>query len=119
MNGKDVLPPIPSWYADLYLAIESSRSSQRRIYGFLSVGGCDHDHVPSSGQSIHQCEQLCDHTSLHLPIHIVTVGRYGIDLIYEHYAGRTVLCLIEHIPQTFLGLSIIAAHDLRALYREE
>ena len=92
----------PAWrvrHADLDLAIEAARPSQRRIEHLGDVGGADDDHLAARDEAVHQAEQLRDDALLDLADDLGALGRDGVDLVDEEDRRRAARRLLEDLAE--------------------
>ena len=121
MYLQDLFPALKIRKFNGYTSVKTSRSCQRRIKRFRSVGCCQDDDTVISFKTIHLCQKLVQgllsfiiaaHTS-------ITLLANGINLINKHDTGRLFLGLIKQIP--YLGCSHTDKHlnKLRTGNREK
>src|SRR3990172_6325951 len=84
----------------IHLAIETTRTQQRRVEHVRTVGRGDHDHALGAFKAVHFHQQLVER----LFAFVVTAAEAGaaltpdgIDFVDKNNAGRVFLRLLEHV----------------------
>ena len=98
MDLQDFPTTFPGRNADLYLPVETTRSSQSGVDSIFPVGGTDDDHLAPSGHAVHQGEQLGDDPPFDLARNVLAFRRDRIQLIYENDGGRVLFRFLELLP---------------------
>src|SRR5213080_4524314 len=92
--------------ADLYLPVEASWTSERRINGVGPVGSTYHDDVSPGAHTVHQGEQLRHDSMFHFTSHFFSLGSDGIQFVDEDDARSSLLGFLEDLAESSLGLTI-------------
>ncbi len=104
MHLKDLLTLLDVRKLNVYLAVKTTCPQQCLVKYVGPVGGCQDNHTAVCSEAIHLSEELVESI---LPFVIGTEVRvaaagtpHSVYLIYEHYARRLLLGLLEQIPDT-------------------
>lgn len=101
------------------LPIKTTEPSEGGVERVRPVGGSNNNDVSSSLEAVHEGEQLRDHSSLHLTVHLLSVRSDRIDLVDEYNSRTIFFSLLESLSKVALGLSCHLRHDLRTIDEEE
>jgi len=101
------------------LPIEATEPSEGGVKRVGPVGGSNNNDVSSSLEAVHEGEQLRDHSSLHLTVHLLSVRSNRIDLVDEDNSRTIFFSLLESLSKVALGLSGHLRHDFRTIDEEE
>ena len=119
VNLEDLQPCLGVRDADLDLAIEASRSSERRIQNFGNVRRAHDDDLPAGDEAVHKAQELRDHALLDFAWNLGTLRRHCIYFVDEENRRRAARRFLEYLAELALALAVELPHDLGAVEMDE
>merc|ERR1712165_397777 len=83
VNSKNLHPTNSIWYTNVNFSIKPTEATKSGVNGVGSVCSGHDDNVGSLFQTIHQCEQLGNDSSLDLSVSLFSLWSDGVQFINE------------------------------------
>src|SRR5579872_2693540 len=115
VNSQNLQTRLGVWNTNFNFAIKAARTPQRRIKHLRNVGSTDNNDLTARDKSIHQTEQLGNHSLFNLTNNLGSFRSYRVNFIDEENRWGMTCRFLEDLAQLGLALAIKLQHDLRSV----